>query len=66
MTNFQIPGNISLYFSGHDVSHSDGRQLQKIGLVPDVPVKPTIAGIREGKDEVLEKAIEFVESIIEE
>ena len=66
VTNFQIPGNIILSFSGHDVRHIDGRQLQKIGLVPDLPVRPTIKGIREGKDEVLEKAIEYVESLIEE
>jgi C-terminal processing protease CtpA/Prc len=63
VTNFQIPGNITLYFSGHDVRHSDGRQLQKIGLVPDILVKPTINGIRNGKDEILLKAIEYVESI---
>ena len=36
----------------HDVRHIDGRQLQKIGLVPDVEIKPTIEGIRNGKDEV--------------
>lgn len=64
VTNFQIPGNITLYFSGHDVRHSDGRQLQKIGLVPDILVKPTIEGVRSGKDEVLFKAIGYVESKI--
>jgi len=60
VTNFIIPGKITLYFSGHDVRHADGRQLQKTGLVPDVKVKPTIKGIREGKDEVLDKALEIV------
>ena len=65
VTNFQIPGNIILFFSGHDVRHIDGRQLQKIGLVPDIHVKPTIEGIRKGKDEVLEKAMEYIESKIQ-
>ena len=60
VTNFQIPGNIILSFSGHDVRHIDGRQLQRIGLVPDVSVKPTITGIRKNKDEVLEKAIKYL------
>lgn len=64
VTNFQIPGNITLFFSGHDVRHIDGRQLQKVGLVPDKQVKPTIEGIRKGKDEVLENAIEYIENII--
>jgi len=65
VTNFQIPGNITLFFSGHDVRHIDGKQLQKVGLVPDIKIKPTIEGIRDGKDEVLEKAIEYVKIAIQ-
>ncbi len=64
ITTFQIPGNIILYFSGHDVRHFDGRQLQKIGLVPDIQIKPTIEGIRNGKDEVLLRAIEYLSDVI--
>lgn len=41
--------------------HADGRQLQRIGLVPDIPVAPTIQGIREGKDEVLERAMRYLD-----
>jgi hypothetical protein len=36
------------------------RQLQQIGLQPKIPVKPTIKGIRAGKDEVLEAAIKYL------
>ena len=64
VTNFKIPGNMTLFFSGHDVKHIDGRQLQKVGLVPDVEVQPTIEGIRAGKDEVLERAIEYAKTLI--
>lgn len=60
VTNFPLPGGFSVSFTGHDVRHADGRQLQRIGLVPDVRVEPTIKGIREGKDEVLARAIAFV------
>lgn len=60
VTNFLVPGNITLGFSGHDVRHADGRQLQQIGLQPKIPVKPTISGIRAGKDEVLEAAIRYL------
>lgn len=60
VTNFYIPGGILVRFSGHDVRHADGRQLQRVGLVPDVPVKPTIAGIRAGRDEVLERALKYL------
>lgn len=61
VTNFGIPGGIRLSFSGQGVRHADGRQLQRLGIQPDIPCKPTIAGIRAGKDEVLERAIEFVQ-----
>jgi C-terminal processing protease CtpA/Prc len=60
VTYFALPGIASVRFSGHDVRHADGRQLQRIGLVPNVPVAPTIQGIRDGKDEVLDRAIRFL------
>ena len=59
-TNFTLPGGLTVRFSGHDVCHADGRQLQRIGLVPNIEVRPTIKGIRENKDEVLERAIKFI------
>jgi C-terminal processing protease CtpA/Prc len=42
VTNFVVPGGVNILFSGISVSHVDGRQLQRIGLVPDIEVKPTI------------------------
>ena len=60
VTWFWAPGGIRINFSGHDVRWPDGRQLQRVGLIPDVEVKPTIAGIRAGRDEVLEKAISYL------
>ena len=60
VTNFYVPGNIGISFSGHNVRHADGRQLQRVGLVPDIEVRPTIAGIREGRDAVLEAALELL------
>lgn len=60
VTWFPVPGGIRINFSGHDVRWPDGRQLQRVGLKPDVEVAPTIAGIRAGRDEVLEKAVEYL------
>ena len=57
-----LPGGIYVSFTGHDVRHTDGRQVQRIGLVPDVALRPTIAGIRQGRDEVLERAIAYINS----
>jgi C-terminal processing protease CtpA/Prc len=62
VTAFPVPGGIRINFSGHDVRWLDGKQLQRVGLVPDIEVKPTIAGIRSGRDEILERAMAFLES----
>jgi C-terminal processing protease CtpA/Prc len=56
ITYLVLPGGYSFTFSGHDVRHADGRQLQRLGLQPDVPVAPTIAGLARGDDEVLAAA----------
>lgn len=61
VTFLTVPGGLSVRFSGHDVRHADGRQLQRVGLTPDVEVVPTIQGIREGRDEVLERAIRWLD-----
>ena len=62
VTNFTLPGNLTLYFSGRTVWYPDGKPTQQIGLVPDVLVKPTIKGIQARKDEVLERAIKYLET----
>jgi C-terminal processing protease CtpA/Prc len=60
VTQFFLPGRVTVHFGGHDIRHIDGRQLQRIGLIPDIEVHPTIAGIRAGKDEVLDRALEYL------
>jgi hypothetical protein len=42
------------------VRHADGRQLQRVGLVPHVEIRPTLAGIRAGEDEVLARALAYL------
>ena len=60
VTRFPLPGGLWVHFTGHDVRHGDGRQLQRVGVVPDVPAAPTIRGIRAGEDEVLAAAVRFL------
>jgi C-terminal processing protease CtpA/Prc len=62
ITSFVLPGSVRGIFGGHDVRHADGRQLQRIGLQPHVRVEPTVAGIRAGKDEVLDAALAWLTS----
>jgi len=55
-----LPGGISTYITGAGVYYPDGTETQQIGIKPDIEVMPTIKGIREGRDELLEKAIEYL------
>lgn len=55
-----LPGGISTYFSGLGVFYPDGRPTQRVGIVPDTAASPTIAGLRAGRDEVLEAALDLL------
>ena len=60
VSSIYLPGNIYTMISGIGVYYPDGRETQRIGIVPDIEVHPTIKGIQEGRDEVLEKALEII------
>jgi len=42
------------------IYYPDGEETQRVGIVPDIEVKPTIQGVREGRDELMEKAVELI------
>ena len=46
-------------FTSLDWHFPNGDQLQRIGIIPDIYVQETIEGIKLGKDEILEAAIEY-------
>jgi C-terminal processing protease CtpA/Prc len=60
VTRTILPGGIVVNFTGQSVRHADGSQLQRVGIVPDVEARPTLHGIREGRDDVLERALDFL------
>ena len=62
VTTLPLPGGLSSRFSGLGVFYPDGSPTQRIGIVPDVVVTPTIDGIRTGRDEVLEAALREIEA----
>jgi C-terminal processing protease CtpA/Prc len=55
-----FPGNYKTYMTGIGVFYPDGRETQRVGIIPDIEVKPTIEGLKLKRDEVLEKAIEIL------
>lgn len=53
-----LPGGLRTMISGIGVFYPDGKPTQRVGVRIDEVIYPTINGIKEGKDELLEKAIE--------
>ncbi len=60
VSSIYLPGGLLTRISGIGVYYPDGTETQRVGIIPDVEVKPTIEGIKQGKDELLEKAIEII------
>ncbi|WP_157899080.1 S41 family peptidase [Luteitalea pratensis] len=64
VTTLVLPGGIYVGFTGHDVRHADGRQLQRVGIQPHIKADPTPKGISEGRDDVLEAAIKHLDGVL--
>lgn len=58
VAGFSVPGGFSVVFTGMRVTRHDGRTpYHTLGVSPDIPLEPTLAGIRAGRDELLERAL---------
>lgn len=60
ISQVEFIGGYKFLMSGTGIYYPDGIQTQRKGIKVDIEVKPTIEGIRNGNDEVLEKALEFL------
>lgn len=60
VSRIPLPGGIHTAISGIGVFYPDKTPTQRVGIIPDVFVAPTIEGIREGRDEVLEAALRHI------
>jgi C-terminal processing protease CtpA/Prc len=59
-TPITLPGGLKTLMTGIGAYYPNGRETQRVGLVIDVPVRPTVAGLRAGRDELLDRAIEVI------
>ncbi|HEU4588373.1 MAG TPA: S41 family peptidase [Gemmatimonadales bacterium] len=57
---FALPGGYRIWWSGMRVRKHDGSTLHGVGIRPTVPAARTLAGIRAGRDEVLEVGLRVV------
>ena len=61
ITELPLPNGNILWFTSCSVYTPEMGQTQRIGLTPDIEVYPTVEGIKEGRDEMLEAAGEYIQ-----
>ncbi|MBC7778280.1 MAG: peptidase S41, partial [Phycisphaerae bacterium] len=61
VSRFSLPGGLNSMISGIGVFYPNGKPTQRVGIVPDHLVLPTIAGVKAGKDELLEYAMKLIQ-----
>ena len=60
VSEITLPGGIKSMISGLGVLYPDGTETQRAGVKIDKVVTPTIAGVKAGRDEMLEAAIKLI------
>jgi C-terminal processing protease CtpA/Prc len=61
VTFFSLPGGYRIRLTGLRVLKHDGSQHHGVGIRPNVEVHRTIAGVTDGRDEILERAIQVLQ-----
>lgn len=59
---FHFPGNIKTVFTGLGIYYPDGTPTQRKGVKLDIEVNQTLSGISQGRDEILEKALDIIKN----
>ncbi len=61
--SLSLPGRYKITYTGMQVIKQDGSVHHGVGIQPTVSVSRTIQGIREGKDELLERAVQVASGV---
>ncbi len=60
ITELPLPNGNILWFTSCGVYTPEMGQTQRVGLTPDIEVYPTVEGIKEGRDELMEAAVAYI------
>ena len=60
VTELPLPNGNHLRFTSFGVYTPEMGQTQRVGLAPDIEVYPTIEGIKQGRDELMEAAVDYI------
>lgn len=55
-----LPGGLATNFSGVGILYPNGKETQRTGIILDIKVEPTIKGIKNGRDELIDKALKIL------
>lgn len=58
-----LPGGFEVHYTGLSVMGPNDEPIQARGILPDIEVRPSLAGIVAGRDEVLERALEALQPL---
>ena len=54
------PSGCSVYFTAERITRLDGSRFHLLGFQPTIHVEPTVEGVAAGRDEVLERGLDYV------
>lgn len=57
-----VPGGFTFNFTSSRITRYDGSRFQLEGVRPDIEVWPTVEGLRAGRDEQLEAALQWFDT----
>jgi C-terminal processing protease CtpA/Prc len=60
-TYIPMGNGLTISYSGYGIYYPDKTQTQRVGIKIDISVKKTTMAIRDNKDEILERALQFIE-----
>jgi Peptidase family S41 len=63
VSEIPLPGDMGGLMTGIGAFYPDKSPTQRIGIIPDIAVTPTIAGIRDGRDELLDRAVDWIRGV---
>ncbi len=62
--SFSLPGGLSARVCSKRDSYPDGKEFVGIGIKPDIAISPTVNSIRSSRDDILLKAINYLEETL--
>lgn len=60
VTYIPMGNGLTISYSGYGVYYPDKMQTQRVGIKRDIVVKKTLQAIRDNKDEILERALQYI------